>query len=439
MSPAANELRQGFLHGDPSVFIGPTAATSIGWLQHPAIYREGALHDFAAMIPRRHSRTIVLGMGGSSGGARFFAQNREGIDLLVVDTSNPDDIAAIDFSKANVVASSKSGTTIETQCLLAHALAHGLDVADLVIITDPSSPFEELGRSLGATVILGDPNTGGRFSALSPFGLVPALYAGWSVEELDEILATNAVTAELVDEAILYAGKLLDAAEKTPLTLQLALNPLVDGGALWLEQLIAETTGKDGTGVVPVVGLAGVEPTHNRVMFWHLVAASLAHLLGVDPFSQPNVEAAKRRTIALLEGDTFTQPMAKLSDEELRAFVRAPLSTVLFYGPTAETGRMVSVLEQLRPGVELLASGIGPAYLHSTGQLFKGGPAGMSFLEVIIRPKTSPLRIAGRRYSFHDLHAAQAYGDYLALQEAGFSVNRIEVDEAEDLLGLFDR
>ncbi|HEV2428148.1 MAG TPA: hypothetical protein VGS61_08015, partial [Acidimicrobiales bacterium] len=291
------DLVERILAADPSVWPGSTAAHALGWIGHRERYLGQWLDDVDDRRPKRHDRTILVGMGGSSGPARLYADSRPDATLTVLDTTNPDTISSTEFLGATVIASSKSGTTIETQTLLAHALSKDVDPADVVIITDPGTILEELGESLGATVVRGDPATGGRFSGISPFGLVPALYAGWTPDELRVELAAGDATAT-VEEAIRRAARIL---EGDGVVVGLAHDPATSGSALWHDQLIAETTGKDGRGVLPLVRAGGVAVSPRDQWGWHVTAALLARGLGVDPFDQPDVEAAKRGAFALLE------------------------------------------------------------------------------------------------------------------------------------------
>lgn len=417
--------------GDPTLFEGATARHSLGWLHHVERCGGEWLDDTASLLPRRHGRTLLLGMGGSSSPARFYADGRPESTLTVLDTSNPDTVSATDFSAATVIASSKSGTTIETQTLLAHALASGLDAADLVIVTDPGTSLGELGRSLGALVIEGDPDTGGRFSGLSPFGLVPALYAGWTPEELREETAVGALTASLVRGAIEEATERATRLDEGIALFALGGDPVTDGASLWLEQLIAETTGKDGHGFVPVAG-SGVPLRPGAMQHYHLVAALLARRLGVNPFDQPNVESAKKVVFAILRGEGDEVPPAGDPGELRGALALAPRRALHVYAPLSASVELARLRDRVDAAYGTTTAGLGPRYLHSTGQLVKGGPADTVVAQVVVRPHSTPQRIAGRHYSFHDLHRAQATSDLLATRAAGRVVFQIEVDDLDE-------
>ena len=436
MSP--DRVRQ-ILDGDVTFFEGDTAAHATGWLRHPERYFDEWLDEIDERRPRRYERTLLLGMGGSSSPARLYADWRHEGHLSVIDTSNPDSVAALDFNGASVIASSKSGGTVETQTLLAHALDNGLSPEDLVIITDPGTALAELGESLGALVVLGDPDTGGRFSSLSPFGLVPALYAGWTPDDLREELNGCYLTDDLVARALNDAQDLaLDVVDGAAF-FSLGADPITSGGALWLEQLVAETTGKSDRGFIPVVNGPVALYSPGDMQYYHLLAALLAWHVGVDPFNQPNVESAKKEVFALLGEPVAWDPVAYDDAELEAALTNASYIAVQAYAPLEASHDLAALRVRIENEFGPTTANLGPRYLHSTGQLHKGGPTSVVGLQIIQRPRTSPRRIAGRSYSFHDLHMAQAIGDYRAMQGARRPVFQIMVDdmgEAGSILGL---
>ena len=434
-----SELVQQILDGDVSFFEGETAAHATGWLRHPERYFDDWLDDIDARRPRRHSRTLLLGMGGSSSPARLYADWRPEHQLNVIDTSNPDTIASLDFSGATVIASSKSGGTVETQTLLAHALANGLEATDLVIITDPGTELAKLGETLGALVVLGDPQTGGRYSSLSPFGLVPALYAGWTPDELREELSSCYLSDDLVSQAVDFAAELATTVVDGAGHFALGADPITSGGALWLEQLVAETTGKSGRGFIPAVSGPVALYRPGEMQYYHLVAALLAWHLGVDPFNQPNVESAKKEVVALLGAPVLWQAAPYEVDELDQALRGASYIAVQAYAPQDASEDLALLRTVIEAAYGTTTANLGPRYLHSTGQLHKGGPSTVVGLQVIQRPVSEPQRISGRGYSFHDLHMAQAIGDYRAMAAATRPVFQIMVDHVADaaaVLGL---
>jgi len=420
------------LGSDPSLFEGATAGHSLGWLRHPERYLDQWLDDTVARLPSRYPRTLLIGMGGSSSPGRLYSDWRPKSRLTVLDTSNPDTVAETDFSHATVIASSKSGGTIETQTLLAHALAHGLETRDLVIITDPASALVDLGRSLDALVIEGDPDTGGRFSGLSPFGLVPALLAGWTPDELREELAECHLSEDLVRRALDEARDRFELVHDGAALYPIGSDPITCGGALWIEQLIAETTGKSGRGFVPVPSgpVATYRPAD--MQRHHLVAALLAWHLKVDPFNQPDVESAKKDVFSLLERPV---PWTVRGDD--LAAMREAMATCMYnvlqvYAPLDDAARVAALRERVGADYANTTANLGPRYLHSTGQLHKGGPTDVVAVQVIQRPRSQPVRISGRGYSFHDLHMAQATSDFAAMNRAGRRVWQLIVDDLAD-------
>jgi hypothetical protein len=420
------------LAGDANLFEGTTASHSLGWLRHPERYLGDWLDEAAAKLPRRHDRTLLLGMGGSSSPARLYGDWRPASQLTVLDTSNPDTIAATDFANVTVIASSKSGGTIETQTLLAHALASGLEARDLVIITDPASVLVELGRSIGALVIEGDPDTGGRFSSLSPFGLVPALYAGWTPDELREELAGSHLSEEMVREAFEEARRNAANVHEGSALYPLGSDPITSGGALWIEQLVAETTGKAGRGFIPVPGGPPATYRPADMQRHHLVAALLAWHLGVDPFNQPDVESAKKSVFSLLQGPvSWSVPEADTSAMR-DALANSTYNVLQVYAPLDEARNLAALRERVGAFYANTTANLGPRYLHSTGQLHKGGPANVAAVQIIQRPKSGPIRISGRHYTFHDLHMAQATSDFDAMTHAGRHVWQLMVDDLDD-------
>lgn len=429
---SGDEVVGRILAGDASLFEGTTATHSLGWLRHPERYLGDWLDETAAKLPRRHERTLLLGMGGSSSPARLYGDWRPASQLTVLDTSNPDSIGATDFANVTVIASSKSGGTIETQTLLAHALASGLEARDLVIITDPASVLVELGRSLDATVIEGDPDTGGRFSSLSPFGLVPALYAGWSADELREELAGCHLNEEMVSASLEEAGGNAANVRDGSALYLLGSDPITSGGALWIEQLVAETTGKAGRGFIPVPGgpLATYRPAD--MQRHHLVAALLARHLGVDPFNQPDVETAKKSVLSLLQGPVSWSVHESDNSAMRDALASSSYNVLQVYAPLDEARNLAALRARVDAVYANTTANLGPRYLHSTGQLHKGGPADVAAVQIIQRPKSAPVRIPGRHHTFHDLHMAQATSDFDAMTHAGRQVWQLMVDDLDD-------
>ena len=405
----------------PTLFEGATAIHSLGWLDHPRTYDLQWLTRAAESLPRRHQKTVLFGMGGSSSPAMMFAEAKASNDLQVVDSSHPDVVQPIDFENVNIVVGSKSGVTLETQSALAVALAHGALPEDIVVITDPGSSLSEFAESIGANVHQGDPNCGGRFSALSPFGLIPAMYAGWSAQELADLQEANQPTKDRILVALHDAQRYA-----TEDWFPLPNDPISSGSALWLEQLIAETTGKERRGVVPIFSGRGDAFQLHDIMHWHLVASFIAWHQGNDPYNQPNVEAAKKNSLEILSHQT-TESIPTADEAALIAALQSSTHrTIQAFASYDETEALISLRNLLGKKFGPTTGNFGPRYLHSTGQLHKGGPEGIVAVQIIIAPHLPPMRISGRRYSFHDVIRAQADADFRAMESARRDVFRLE-------------
>lgn len=419
------------LAGDASLFRGDTARHSLGWLGHPDRYAP-VLDDWAAQLPRRHERTIWIGIGGSSSGARAYADRYPDAAFEVIDTTHPDTVYATRFTEANIVVASKSGTTLEVQALLAWALGQGVDPRDVLVITDDGTTLAQLATTLPSVRIAGDPNTGGRFSSLSAFGLVAALYLAGDVAVVRKELRDARVDEDLAGEALALVETIAAGS-----TCVLPGDPLREGAALWLEQLVAESTGKVGKGIIPVPGPAR-SLSMRDMMRWHLATALLARTLDVDPFDQPNVDSTKRAVYELLRRgvgddwgvtDVATWPSCLTGAVALHVEAFAPLDA------TDEVARLRDALATMVP---VVTANLGPRYLHSTGQLHKGGPQGQVVVQIRQRPTAVAERISGRAYSFHDVHVAQFLGDERALRAAGRTVLPVVVDRVRDAYSVLD-
>jgi glucose-6-phosphate isomerase len=413
---------------DPTLFEGETAHHALGWMEHPERYGRQWLNSIADSLPRRHERVVVLGMGGSSGPARLWRDAKGSAQPTIIDTSHPDDIASFDFTNTTVIVGSKSGGTIETRSALAYALDKGVSVEDLVVITDPGSGLHEFATSLDALVVDGDPLCGGRFSALSPFGLVPALYAGYDVEEVAEIVAANSLTADLASAAVAAANEIVANMADGAGTMPIGSSPVSTGGGLWIDQLVAESSGKQGRGVVPVLSDTHQSYGPRELMHFHLVAALVSRAAGVDPFNQPNVESAKKNVSVLL-GEPVAWSVPELDTDALRsAIARARYVTWQVFAPNSTEHAVDELQRHCAASGHVVTANLGPRYLHSTGQLHKGGPGPVVCIQVLQRP-THEVPVPGEPYSFNDLCAAQAMGDAHALRDAGRDVFQIVVDD----------
>src|SRR5664280_1699948 len=391
---------------DPTLW-GPDAesesAVRLSWValgqtSRPLLGEVAALRDLLAEQGVDH--VVLCGMGGSSLAPEVICATA-GVELTVLDSSHPDAVrtALTDrLDRAVVVVSSKSGSTVETdsqrRAFKAAFTQAGIDPTQrIVIVTDPGSPLDKQARTDGYRVINADPNVGGRYSALTAFGLVPSGLAGVDLEALlDE---AESVADLLADDDLANPALRLGAAMAgtQPLRTKLVLvndGSLIPGFADWAEQLIAESTGKNGTGVLPVVvrddqdpevrspsaqitvarlvadvagiddedtGLSGDrDPSRSEIqvsgslgaqlLLWEVATAAAGRILGINPFDQPDVESAKKATRGLLEA-TGTEPdPAAFTDGAIE--VRA-LAGDWLAGATTVVSAVDSLLSQLDP------------------------------------------------------------------------------------------
>ncbi|QZY53322.1 glucose-6-phosphate isomerase [Leucobacter tenebrionis] len=469
------------------------AAIRLGWTDFAAaadelLPRVEALR--AELSAAGVDRIVLCGMGGSSLAPAVIARWADA-GLTMIDSTHPAAVARVlggDLARTAVVVSSKSGSTIETRSHLAafeQAFREaGIDPASrVVIVTDPGSPLDDESRAAGRHVFNADPNVGGRFSALTAFGLVPSGLAGVDVRRLvDEAQAVREALA--VDGAQNPALRLAAAiAAGLPERCILAVREAESarwGLGSWIEQLIAESTGKDGHGVLPialpasapefrdpppntvVATVAGTEdaaaepcdtgilvaaPLGAQMLLWEVATAALGRLMGIDPFNQPDVEAAKVAARAALaeagraagldgadgsgtagaEGVGAQQALLATPSsageilKRLREAVPSEgyLSIQAYVDPQ---GALAAPLGELRDRLSAhlrvpVSLGFGPSYLHSVGQLHKGGPALGAFLQ--ITDEGAPDVPIPDSQSFGVLIAAQARGDREVLTERG--------------------
>jgi transaldolase/glucose-6-phosphate isomerase len=416
---------------DPTVWTGADEAQWLGWLDEPLRMKERVEELLAFAGEARATRVCLLGMGGSSLAPEVMHRVFRADRFTVLDTTHPNAIRAIETDGTLFVASSKSGSTIETRSQLDYFLDRG---AEAIVVTDPGSPLEQI----GLRVFHGEPTIGGRYSALSMFGMLPAAMMGLDVRRLLE-------RAEEMREACRLE-------EGNPgLDLGLALgngwregrDKVLAGGdfGLWVEQLLAESTGKHGKGLIPVresgdgddvqeheVRLSDPYELAQEFFRWEFATAVAGAIMEINPFDQPDVQAAKDKTNDVL---------ARGEDPPLE-----PEGDVDALLATADAGDYVAVQAFVDPGREAeleplvarlqskrrlpLAVGLGPRYLHSTGQLHKGGPNTGIFVQVV-DDLGEELPIPGKEFGFRRLIAAQAAGDYEALKERGRRVARIRL------------
>jgi transaldolase / glucose-6-phosphate isomerase len=425
LAPA--ELVERIWERDPSVWTGGDEAQWLGWLDEPARMRERSheLLEFATRLETEVDEVVLMGMGGSSLAPevmrRFFAADR----FHVLDTTHPTAIRRLEerlrLDRTLFVAASKSGTTLETR---SHADYFRQNGARFAVITDPGSPLAELSED----VFYGERTIGGRYSALSVFGLLPAALMGVDIVRLLD-------RAEEMREAC----RLSEGNPGLELGLWLAEQQFLQVDAdfgLWVEQLVAESTGKDGKGLVPVreggetpdIRLPDPYELGQEFFRWEFAVAVAGSVLGINPFDQPDVQAAKDRTNEVLEhGGPSVDPEGSLDELLGQAGAGRYVAVQAFVDPGREP-ELESLVRTARTTGAAVSVGLGPRYLHSTGQLHKGGPDIGLFVQVV-DDLGEELRIPGRKFGFRTLIAAQAAGDFEALRERGRQIVRVRLED----------
>ncbi|MDP2481681.1 MAG: bifunctional transaldolase/phosoglucose isomerase [Candidatus Palauibacterales bacterium] len=512
---------------DPSLWAEdePTRAAianRLGWTRGASAAAEllPALTEFAAEIRAEGIRDVVLlGMGGSSlcplVAARTFAGGEGFPRLTVLDNVDPSAVArvdeSLDLARTLFIVASKSGGTIETLSLYRffrdRVEREGLPVPGqrFIAITDPGSPLlEEASRHGFRRTFEAPPDVGGRYSALTVFGLLPMALLGVDVGRVVEWAGQvqyecSPALSEAANPAVRLGCALALHARDGRNKLTLTTSPGVESFPLWIEQLIAESTGKNGTGILPVTGepipaveacpgdrvfvhytlegdddpasarldefaaaghpvyrlrLPEPEALGGEFLRWEVATATAGAILGVNPFDEPDVSAAKRATADLLERRAsegeFPVQTPRASDGGLDLFGDAGASgadgtsvagTLNGWLDQASEGGYVAVLayfeatpkreaalaalrDRLRARSGLATTlGYGPRYLHSTGQLHKGGPQGGLFLVLSADP-VEDLSVPGSDFSLGTLQRAQALGDVATLEDRGRHVLR---------------
>ena len=453
-----HELLQAIWARDPTVWTGRDEAKWLGWLDEPGRMRDriGELERFGRETRAEFDSFVLLGMGGSSLAPEVFRRAFEVDGFHVLDTTHPKAIRrleeSIDLERTLFISASKSGTTLETRSHTDYFWAKAARGAQWIAITDPASALEGLADKRGfRRVFAGEPTIGGRYSALSVFGLVPAaLLAPDRVREvLDSAIRMVQACRERDDNPGLELGLELgrgwhEGGENV------CLNPDTFGFGLWAEQLLAESTGKNGKGLIPAPGEDPNGPGRQdarielddpldlgREFFrWEFATAVAGSILGINPFDQPNVQEAKDRTSALLSGHgrgTVPGSSPEETVEGLLAQARPGdyIGIQAFVDPSIENQRRLDgLVSHARETGCVVTHGYGPRYLHSTGQLHKGGPRTGVFLQVV--DDTGPeLPIPDQKFGFGQLIRAQADGDYSALKERGRRITRVRLEEID--------
>jgi transaldolase/glucose-6-phosphate isomerase len=433
---------------DPSVWTGGDEAAWLGWLDEPArmLERVDGLLDWGASTD--YDAAVLLGMGGSSLAPEVMRRLYEVDSFHVLDTTHPTAIRwleeQLDLDRTLFVVSSKSGSTLETRSHADYFFERaGRNGGRFVAVTDPGSELERLAADRGfLDVFPGEPTIGGRYSALSAFGLVPALLMGLDIRRLLERAEEMREACRLAEgNPGLDLGRSLGEGWQEGRD-KVLVTPNTGGFGLWVEQLLAESTGKQGKGLVPVLlDAEGPDVQRQEVRLpdpyelgqeffrWEFATAVAGSILGIDPFHQPDVQAAKDKTNEVLRsGETALEPEGSLDDALAGATAGEDYIAILAFIDPAREGELAPLVERARATGCAVTTGLGPRYLHSTGQLHKGGPNRGVFVQVV-DDLGEELPIPGREFGFRRLIAAQAAGDYEALRERGRRIVRVRLEE----------
>ena len=498
------------------------ARNRLGWLDSPETMRAElpGLEAFAAGLRADgFTHAVLLGMGGSSLAPEVLRETfgppaSRGPDLLVLDSTDPGAVAAveraIDLERTLFIPSSKSGTTTETLAFLEYFWAKRPAGAQFAAITDPGTPLQRLADERGfRQVFLNPPDIGGRYSAVSFVGLVPA-----AILDLDmgRLLERARAMADACRPSVppdqnpgVHLGAVIGAVARTGRDkLTLVCSPAIASFGYWVEQLIAESTGKEGKGIVPVEGeqlgppevygddrlfvylrlrdgadsaqdaavaalaaagrpvvridLADRSDLGGEFVRWEVTTAAASALLGINAFDEPNVQESKDNTRRLLQEyeERGALPSEQpLLDDGLQLFAAPPTADALRGAPDPATA-LARFLETVKPGDYLAITaylprtpaheaalttlrtalrdrlkvattlGYGPRFLHSTGQLHKGGPPRGVFLQLTHDDPTDR-PVPGAPYSFRVLEQAQALGDLQSLQSRRLPALRVHL------------
>jgi Phosphoglucose isomerase len=438
---------------DPALWTSADEAKWLGWLDEPWRMAEDVdlLLQFADSVVDRIDAVVLLGMGGSSLAPEVLRLSFLQETFHVLDTTHPNAIRAletkIDLGRTLFISSSKSGSTLETRSHTDYFWEKSRRGENWAAVTDPGSELEALAREREfAGIFSGEPAIGGRYSALSPFGMLPAALMGVDVARL--LLRAQ----EMAD-----ACKLADGNPGLELGLSLGeswrdgrdkvlINPNPGGFGLWAEQLLAESTGKQGKGLIPCPGEDVDGPDRQRqevrvpdpyelgqeFFRWEFATAVAGAILGINPFDQPDVQSAKDETRRILASgdDPRVEPLG--SPEELYAQAQPGdyVAILGFIEPTPENdSRLLALADEARAATGCVVThGFGPRYLHSTGQLHKGGPGTGLFLQVV-DDTGDELPIPHQPFGFGKLIRAQAAGDFESLRERGRRIARIRLED----------
>jgi transaldolase/glucose-6-phosphate isomerase len=448
-------LIEGIWERDPTIWTGRDEAQWLGWLDEPLRVQERLddVRRFAESLHEAVDDVVLLGMGGSSLAPEVLRQTF-GVDWFhVLDTTHPKAIRAleeqIDPERTLFLPASKSGTTLETRSHTDYFWRRtGKRGECFAAVTDPGSELEHLAQERGfRAVFAGEPSIGGRYSALSPFGIVPAVLMGADAARLLERANEMRDACRSGEGNPGYElGRQLGEGWREGRDKVCIADTEGDFG-LWAEQLIAESTGKEGKGLVPAPGESPEGPDRQAAQpqvpdpyalaaeffRWEFAVAVAGAYLEINPFDQPDVQAAKDKTNEVLATGKETELAPEGSVAELLAEAQEGdyACVQAFIEPSPENQhRIDELVGRLRRESGLVVThGYGPRYLHSTGQLHKGGPNTGLFLQVV-DDEGEELPIPDRPFGFRRLIRAQAAGDFESLKERGRRVARIRLEEA---------
>jgi transaldolase / glucose-6-phosphate isomerase len=443
-------LIEGIWERDATVWTGADEAHWLGWLDEPLHIQErlDEIRRFAESIHDEVDAVVLCGMGGSSLAPEVLRRSF-GVDWFhVLDTTHPKAIRALeeklDLERTLFVSSSKSGSTLETRSHTDYFWEQSGKHAQLfAAITDSGSELERLARERGfRAVFAGEPSIGGRYSALSPFGIVPAVLMGVDAAKLLE-RAQEMREACRSDEGnpgyelgSAFGEGWREGRDK------ICIGAAPGDFGLWAEQLIAESTGKHGKGLVPAPGespegadrqaaeaeLPDPYALGAEFFRWEFAIAVAGAYLEINPFDQPDVQVAKDKTNEVLATGQEPELEPEGSIEELLAQAKEGdyVCVQAFVDPDADLVPLVDRLHRETGCV--VTHGYGPRYMHSTGQLHKGGPNTGLFLQVI-DDQGDEIPIPGKPFGFRRLIRAQAMGDFETLKERGRRVARVRLED----------
>lgn len=435
---------------DPTVWTDSGEDHWLGWLDvvtriEPHVQE---LNAFAEAVTEQFHECVLLGMGGSSLAPDVLRRTFKVESFHVLDTTHPEAIRrleqSLDLEQTLFLASSKSGSTIETRSHLEYFWERtGGRGAQFVAVTDPGSELDDLAHERGFRAVFpGEPQIGGRYSALSMFGMVPAALMGVELGHFLRVAAEMAVACHSEDgNPGLELGLRLGEEWKQGRD-KVCIDESVTGFGLWAEQLVAESTGKQGRGLVPAPGESPEGSDRQRgevdivdpydlageLYRWEFATAVAGHVLGINPFDQPDVQAAKDKTNEVLaSGEPDLSPRGSLDELLAQAGEGDYVCIQAFVDPAREE-ELEPLLARAHATGCVVTCGLGPRYLHSTGQLHKGGPNTGLFVQVV--DETGPeLPIPGRDFGFGRLIRSQAAGDLAALEAQGRRAIRLRLED----------